>query len=227
MEPFNQYLTRNPKPRYLVFQFSSPNLNEFKPGVAFLDHFDGIIQSLRYYGWRKTLPLFLHNPDYFFGMLNYTYRSGLTEMVLTIRGKRPKPDEKHRDSYLIYPRPPLESCPIYNGGDAMPSQTWVAYLRQHYSALAEHVLVDVSPTSPCAALYPQWKAHLGHATDNELELYPNHLFVDGTFHLSREGAIRRSNELAEQILQAEKQRNAAGASNLSGGNEAPAGGEKD
>lgn len=203
LDPFNKYLARNPKPRYLVLQFSAADLHEIKPSTTDLEHLDGIIESVRYYGWLNSLPIFLHTPDYIIGLMNYTYKSGSTQMFLSLAGKRPKYDPQHSDSYLIYPRLPLKSCPIYNGGSDMPDTAWIKHLRQLYGDSAGTVFVDISPTSPCNTLYPSWKTALAGSTDNDLELYPTNLFVDGTYHCSREGAIRRSNEVAEQILRAE------------------------
>jgi hypothetical protein len=203
LDPFNQYLARNPRPRYLVIQFVSGYLHRITPGHADLDHFDGVIESIRFHGWIKTLPVMLRFPDYFIGLLNYTYKSGVTEIAMQLLGKRPHRNSLRPDSYFVFQRPALTDCPIYNGSMVLPDRAWITYLRQHYSSYAEHILVDVSPTSPCNHLYPAWKAAIAGTTDNELELYPNSLFVDGTYHTSREGAIRRSNELAQQILQAE------------------------
>ncbi len=203
MDPFDRYLERNPKPKYLIMQFAAGNLHRIAPNVTDLDHFDGVIESIRFYGWLKTLPIMLRYPDYFIGLLNYTYKSGTMELVSEFRHTRAHMHSAQADSYLIFPRPPLTSCPIYNGGTVLPDPGWIAYLRQHYAGNAEHVLVNVSPTSPCNSLYAAWKSAIGDSTDNELELYPNNLFVDGTYHTSREGAIRRSTEVAQQILAAE------------------------
>lgn len=213
LDPLDRYLARNPRPRYLVLQFASPELHQIKLSAALLDHFDGVIQSIRYYGWGQSLPLFLHNPDYFFGILNYVYRQGTSQMLLAAMGKRTRVDSQQPDSYIVISRPALTSCPLYNGDSSMPDPAWIDYLRLHYSSAADHVLIEVSPTSPCNDLYSLWKGALGKSVDNELELYPNNLFVDGNFHLSREGAIRRSRELAQQILE-EESSNAADQTHL-------------
>ena len=204
MEPFSLYLTRNPKPKYLVLQFASQDLHETKPETAHLDHFDGVILSMRYKSWSETYPLFLHNPDYFIGLMNYVYRTGAIQLASSLRHSGS--NAVRRDSYFVMPRPALKSCALFASDPAMPDPSWIQALRQRYTGAADHLIVDVSPTSSCNTLYPQWKSSLGNATDNSLELYPNNLFVDGSYHTSREGAIRRSNELAQQILGMEQQK---------------------
>jgi hypothetical protein len=203
MDPFDQYLGRNPKSRYLVLQFAPANLRSREKRVTDLDHFEGVIESIRYYGWAQTLPLMLRFPDYLIGMDNYIYKSGAREMALGLFGRRRLGYSGRPDSYVIYPDPPpSDSCPnstTFLFKQDMPDQDWITHLREKYAGAAEHVIVDVSPMSNCNPMDSAWKSALVGLTDNELPIYPHSDFADG-FHPTRAGAIRRSQELAQQIL---------------------------
>jgi hypothetical protein len=203
MDPFDQYLARNPKSQYLVLQFAPANLRTREKKVTDLDHFEGVIESIRYYGWAQTLPLMLRFPDYLIGLDNYIYKSGAREMALGIVGKRRRGYSGRPDSYVIYPDPkPSDTCPTtttFLFRQDMPDAAWIAHLREKYADAADHVIVDVSPTSVCNPMNSIWKSALAGLTDNELPIYPYNEFADG-FHPARAGGVRRSRELAEQIL---------------------------
>ena len=208
MDPFDQYLARNPKSRYLILQFAPANLRSREKRVTDLDHFEGVIESIRYYGWAQTLPLILRFPDYLIGLDNYIYKSGAREMTLGLFGKRRLGYSGRPDSYVIYPDPPVsDSCPkstTFLFKQDMPDRGWINHLRQKYAGAAEHVIVDVSPMSICNPMDSAWQSALTGVTDNELPIYPHNYFADG-FHPTRAGGIRRSQELAQQILKMQDQ----------------------
>ena len=211
MDPFDQYLARNPKSRYLVLQFAPANLRSREKRMTDLDHFEGVIESIRYYGWVHTLPLMLRFPDYLIGLDNYIYKSGSREVALGLFGKRRLGYSGRPDSYVIYPDSHVgDTCPnttTFLFKQDMPDPAWITHLRQKYADAAEHVIVDASPTSICNPMNPMWKSALAGLTDNELPIYPFSYFADG-FHSTRAGGVRRSQELAQQILKLQNEETA-------------------
>jgi hypothetical protein len=89
---------------------------------------------------------------------------------------------------------------------------WIKQTRSHYAPMAGTLVVDASPTSPCNQAVDQWNSRLSGLIDNAVEVYATDQFVDVRDHPTREGAIKRSNEVADQILDLENrdQRASAG-----------------
>jgi hypothetical protein len=198
-EPLDHYLARNPRPRFLVLQYSAGNFHPFEPDRMDPYHIDGVILAIRYYEWTKAVRVMARFPDYIIGLLNYTYFQGGKHMVSAMLGRKRSNKIQPNDNYFAFNKPPLTHCVPISDEIAPPDPSWVGTLRRQYSPYADHVLINVSPTSSCNSLYSDWKAKLGGLVDSGPELLPNDLFIDNFYHLSRPGTELLSKEVASQI----------------------------
>jgi hypothetical protein len=199
LEPLDEYLSRNPRPKFLVLNFA-PGSFRPPPFSKVPSNNDGYIQLIRHGSWTRVMSEMVQYPDSFVGLMHWVYHVGATNIWLHITGHKSPGSEGTQGSYIIHHVPGLKSCAPYYGAKEIPQASRVAWFREHFDPRADHLLIDVAPVSPCNALFPQWERALSGATDNKLEIYPSDLFVDGNLHLARAGAERLSRETASEIL---------------------------
>lgn len=204
LQPLNDYLNRNPRPRYLILHFVAPNFHE----SPVTDHsiprtFDGYIYVIRYSKWTRILQQMVFYPDSFTGLLHYVYDRGPTEFAMRLKQHTSANTTSAPGSYLVRPEPPLKSCLPNLEAFPAPDPSWLAYLRAQYSQRADHLFIDVAPVSACDTDYPRWQNELRGLLDNRLYLLPIGDFIDA-FHPTRAGALRISRATAAQILAAEQ-----------------------
>jgi hypothetical protein len=200
LDPLDKYLARNPRPRYLVLQFGANLFGPMPYDRGHEEPADGLVSVLRYYNPRLALEQVLRHPGYLSTISWIVYAQGVQSLWQSIM--HPESKSKLTDGYIIAPGKSLANCTLLDLADRQASSAWVHYLRDHYSELADRVIVNVTPTPACNTLYPSWSRDLRGLTDNRLETYPSALFVDG-MHLNRKGAVHFSREIAEQILSLE------------------------
>lgn len=197
--PLNGWLSRNPRPKFLVLQFSHSNLQSL-PTNRHESQVDGYILYLRYYGLRKALVAALHHSDYLTMVPRYVYLDSGKQLLLNLIHWNGLPDPGQ--SFIRLPLPPLTSCPA--PPPFVPAnRAWISRLRREYSSRADHVLINVAPTPQCDPQLPRLEEDVSGLTDNGVPAYPYADFVDDA-HLSPAGAARLSEETAEQILRLEK-----------------------
>jgi hypothetical protein len=202
MDPLERFLATGPHPRYLVLSFAPGN---FVPpqlsqgGLAW----DGLILGSRLGEWRPVLRAMFQDPDRILAVINYVYLGGslaLAESVLHHHGLRPLSEGE--GTHFTIPTGPLTSCVATRASRFLPDKAYIDSLRTRFAARADHLILNVSPTSPCIDLFPQWSTALAHTTDDGLAAYSLNLFADDYYHLTGEGAARYSEMVAKQILNA-------------------------
>ena len=206
--PLDEYLARNPRPKYLLLQYNVGNLEGVPSGNPKDETIESLLPLLRYGKTLSGLRHLLRNPDSFIGLMHYTYVLG----PLNLRSRFIKKDypilTKQLGAYTVIPSPPLTACPASDPVPPKPVDAaaiaWIHHLREKYADKADQVLVDVAPTSSCNKYYEQWRESLKGEIDNTVTLYPLKDFVDIHFHVGREGAMRFSRETAQELLKSEQ-----------------------
>lgn len=209
LRPLDAYLKRNPRPRYLLFEFSARNLHAFPvrhPDVAA----DAYLPLLRYGYANDAIREMFNKPDSFIGVAEYAYIKGYHNARMYLLHGQGHNHVAGVGSYITLPDAPLTAC---TNRTELPLSSaaadWVRQTRDHFRPYADEVIFNVAPTSTCNPLATQWSNALSGTTDDSLRIYPNHLFVDADYHTSREGAVLRSEEIADQILALENQSHTA------------------
>jgi len=195
------FLNHNPKPRVLVLQFGSPDFYHSGSWNDTTAYMEGVVNLLRYYPHRKLLRALWNHPEIAFGMMHYAYVTGPLNWF---RNKRRGISRQSTplDVHLVRPTPAYTTCdqvvdidPIFHRPDA----SFIQELRAHYARMADHVLIDVSPTSECDSRFKYLQNALS-GIDNSIERYPVALFNEGYSHFTEEGARRWSRELTNQLI---------------------------
>jgi hypothetical protein len=202
LEPLNNYLARNPRPRILVIQFSGGNFHPEPVHNRSITSFDGYVQFMRYEPWTRSLQQMLRYPDSFTGLLHFVYDRSSRNLLDRFAGIKPTDPELNSGSYIVHNAPPLRRCASSGYAPVPPDPAWIRQLRSLYSTKADRLLIDVSPMPPCHTYTAQWQAELRGLTDGPLEIYPLSDFLDED-HMTRSGALRLSAEVAQQILRIE------------------------
>ncbi|HEY0797254.1 MAG TPA: hypothetical protein VGD64_15895 [Acidisarcina sp.] len=197
------YLRNNQRPKYLVIQFAGPNF--YKP-TSWADSpgfMEGIVPLIRYFPKRDLISLLPRHPEVITGVLTYAFLAGPESVwksrhsPLKIAGSPETPINVH----FVRTEPAYSSCKQQADGDRIfhkPDPAFISGLRERYSKLADHLIIDVAPDTECDQRVPYLRAHLG-GLDNTLQQYPVTLFNDGYTHYAPAGSLRLSQELANQI----------------------------
>ena len=202
-KPFELFLARNKRPRYLLLHFRPTSMTRHIPGFADGEYLQAIVPMLRHGYAYLALPKMITRPTLVIDFMYYAYYMGPQNALfgLTHQGRANSNIEPMEGSYVINTNPPLKDCPKPNSVPLTAENiAWIQDLRQHFSPSAEKIIMNVSPTSDCNPLRTQWSNALSGITDNSLVVYPGNSFVDDWDHPTRETAIRLSNETADQIL---------------------------
>ena len=209
--PLDRYLARNPRPRYLFLQFLPSNMHPHPDPEDKRVGFDGYLPMLRYGYAAQGVRQILMSPDVLIGMMHYAYINAFINFRERRKGHA-STLQPGAGSYMILPEPPLSQCPnqeYFPLGER--STVWAEQTRAHYAPMAGQLIFDAAPTFPCNHVVAQWIRTLSGLIDNTIEVYPTGEFVDGSNHPTREGSIRRSNEIADQILALENKARSASA----------------
>lgn len=207
--PLDRYLARNPRPRYLFLQFRPSNMHPHPDPEDRRVGFDGYMPLLRYGYPAQAIRQILASPEELIGMMHYAY----VNAFITFRERRKgyvSTVQPGAGSYIILTEPPLSQCPNQVEFPLVHRDiAWVEQTRAHYAPMADKLIFDAAPTSPCNHVVEEWGRTLSGLLDNTIEVYPTGQFVDTSNHPTREGAIRRSNEIADQILALENKARSA------------------
>ncbi len=200
LAPVDRYLERNPHPKFLVLQFSGLALHEWPTRNSKDTNIEGIIPMMRYVSPIAALRLMAKNPDTIIGLVHYAYVQGAIDLRARFFKHKYARISKELGGYVVMPYPPLKACPVYDATPMGPENiAWLQSLRTRYAGKADHVLIDVAPTSICNPYTSQWQSALSGKIDNTIAVYPLDDFVDSFFHLTRDGALRFSNDTAQNI----------------------------
>jgi hypothetical protein len=196
------FLSHNPKPRYLLLQFSGADLYQPRSWLDTTAYMEGVVPLLRYYPKHAFLVAVARHPEIFMGMMHYAYISGpLNWWINRTRFANWTPNTPLVDVHFVRPEPAFKDCSETTDIDPAfhkPEQTFVRQLREKYSGAADHLVVDVAPLSACDDKFDEIARAL-HGMNNSLERYPVNLYNEGYTHYTRQGAERLSEEIAKQI----------------------------
>jgi hypothetical protein len=199
-DPLERFLSANRHPSLLVLSFAPGDFVPTSPNQTGLA-WDGMILAIRLDEWRAVARAIVQNPDRIFAVINYAYLGGSLSLLKSImhhHGLEPSPEGE--GTHYTIPTGPLKSCVPTRAVHFLPDVAYIASLRTRFASRADHLIIDVSPTSPCIDMFPKWLAALDHITDNDLPAYPFNLFADDYYHLTAAGAVQYSEEVATQIL---------------------------
>ena len=196
------FLSHNPRPRYLVLQFSGADFYKSKSWDDSIAFIEGVIPMLRYYPRREFVTAVLRRPELILGVMHYAYVTGPVNWWLNRRHySNWNPDTPLVDVHFVRPEAPIVDCaeavdidPIFH----TPETAFIQHLRAKYAAAADHVLIDVAPLSSCDPRFGYIAGHL-HGISNTLERYPSYDYNQGYTHYTAAGAQRLSATLAAQI----------------------------
>lgn len=198
----DMFLRHNPKPRFLVLQFSGQDFYTPRSWKDTSSYMEGVVPLLRYYPARDFLHVLALHPEIFMGMMHYAYITGPENWWINkTKFRNWNPDTALVNVHFLRPGPPISDCqhaididPDFHG----PEESFVKRMRTRYSGAAGHLLIDVAPVSVCA----YWSTYVIHhlqGIDNSLEQFPADQFNEGYTHYTKQGAQRLSTELAAQI----------------------------
>ncbi len=197
------YLAHNPRPKYLLFQFSAADLYLPQHWSDSYTYMEGAIDLLRFYPTAEFTRQLIRHPELFIGAMHYAYISGPVHYWQN-RHRQNALFDLHAsllDVHFIRDYPSYDNCTEVVDADPVfhsPDPTFIQMLRQHYAHYADHILVDVAPISAC----DPHAAHLAHhfpGVDNTLQQYPVSLFNEGYTHYTKLGSAMLSQQIAAQI----------------------------
>ena len=197
------YLAHNRRPRVLLLQFSGADFYRPENWADTNAYMEGGIALLRYYPAGMVAANILRHPALLLGMMHYAYITGPLNWIEhrhTLEDGHSSP-ETPIDIHFVLNLPGFTACAQDRDTDPIfhrPDPRFIAYLRRHYGAAADHLIVDVAPTSTCDDRAPYIRQTLT-GIDNSLEQYPVTLFNEGYAHYTEEGARRLSAALGRQI----------------------------
>jgi hypothetical protein len=197
----DDYLRKNRPPKFLIFQLAPETFAHARKDFFWPE---GLTVLLRRNLGPTAFLLLATHPKQAYGFAIWAIKAKLASLHHV-------PDfhttevlfQQHR-GLLVLPKPPEAAC-SQNWPLHPPNLGWISSLRERYSSPSTQVIVNVSAVPSCANNLPQITSLLSGITDNELPVYPIHLFCDLDRHLTLEGASRASAKLAQQILARENE----------------------
>lgn len=198
-ELVDEFLRKNPRPRFILFVFAPDDLNSRKgwTGPSRMEEIVYLLQTRR--SWH-TVWLLLQHPTDGFGALEASLRilardwrkPALSEASVHLR-------DNHRGWYP-YPKIPATRCPPFTLPTAV-DRTWLQTLRDKYESPETRVLVLTIPVPACDPYFQIHASEIQGVTDNSLEAYPLEQFsgVDIGLHLIEPGVEKFSSEIARLV----------------------------
>ena len=204
-QSLDYFLARNPhRPRYLVFQYMQRSMySDFSDTYGNSSTFalEALVPMLRYGYANMALHKMLASPDSFIALMYYVYMKGGLNLVKHFASGYTSNPEAGAGSYTVRHERPLLGCPELHVAPIEPRNVaWLQDLRRHYSSSAQNVIINTAPTADCNPYYQQWNSALSGSIDVPVRIYPVQDFMDVDYHLTREGAVRLSEDTANQIL---------------------------
>jgi hypothetical protein len=194
----DQYLARNRRPRYLIFNYAPEDLNpDQQHGNTNLHLFEAITYTLRQRG--RWVNLLLRHPGEFF---DWSCR-GLRVAAESVVTKPLSPEIQYlrnRTGGWIAPDDAhaLSSCSYLSYASA-PDRSWIEFLRSRYGRDGTTVLVDATPIPACDPNLAFFRGKLAGVVDNRVETFPVSDFLEGGRHTTRAGSVLLSERIASQI----------------------------
>ncbi len=198
------YLNHNQRPKYLVLQFSAADFYRAESWADTTSYMEGGIDLIRFYPKESVYTNVIRHPELLFGVTHYAL---VTIPINWWRHRRESEPMKHTaetpiDVHFIRNEPSFGACVEQEDIDPMfhrPDQSFIQWLRKHYQTRADHLIIDVAPSSLCDQRVPYLrKALVG--IDNSLEQYPVTDFNEGFTHYTADGARLLSESVSAQIM---------------------------
>jgi hypothetical protein len=193
----DEFLTKNPRPSFLIFMYSPDNLEA--PSWKYTS-FETITYLMRRQRNANTAKLLLLHPEPTLDWVEH----GLRMALLRTRAA-PFAADVHRQRVDTGGRFP-NALPTRSGCDAelanvAPNRAWIDELRHRYGVGGTTVLVDATPTADCDPSLAFYRQHLQGFIDNwPYPALPADSFTGGgRLHANALGVERISMLLADQI----------------------------
>lgn len=190
------FLKNNPRPRYLIFQFSASDFADHR-GSGNLNE-EGALQLLRHKFDVQTSWLFVRRPLQSLEFSEFILRTALIERNWTTTGYASSWEEVQTSHGLFTPPgAPLNDCVAHMELRA-PDPSWIRQLRREYSQQGTRVLIYAAPQPDCDSSYDYYAAKLAQLADGGLPRFSVHMFT-GETHFTLEGADLNSKRIAEGL----------------------------
>jgi hypothetical protein len=204
-ETLDNFLERNPPPRYLIIQLGTENFRfqtDWSRGLTG----EAILQLVRHRpAWEIAEKLALHpNETLQFATWMYANFRAISPREYLHPSATPLTPV---NGFFLYPLPPETHCqakPPIPEDYKQPDPAWINSLRARYSRTGTRLLIDVSPMPDCDRQLAYYQRAVAGLTDNQLESWPIAMFNEGDRHFSPDGSARRSLQVANQILEFER-----------------------
>lgn len=199
MMVLDEYLSRNRRPRYIIFVFAPENLTS-PSRWAFVSDFEGWFYRIRFHRDKAFWLNTLRYPDSAFANAELAFRNGVEWLP-----KRPLPPAlaHERDlngGHVTEAGTTLAHC----SGDTIyrqPDPAWLSYLRSTYGVGGTRVLINVMPMPPCDEGLPFYRARLAGLIDNTVDTLPIADYTNsGRLHTNDAGTAVLSHRIADQLF---------------------------
>jgi hypothetical protein len=190
------YLKNNPRPRFLIFQFTAPDFAPRDPDGRLYE--EGALQLTRHKLDLQTVRLFLRHPIETLAFSEFILRTALVERDWT-DGTYDRAWTQIRTTHGLFtaPGPSLKAC-MGEFEVRAPDPVWIRQLRSKYSQQGTRVRVYVAPYPECDSSYDYYSEKLASLSDNRLKRFSIRMFNEKN-HFTREGADLNSKNIGEDI----------------------------
>ena len=195
----DEYLARNPRPKFIVFMYSPEDLR-IPPNWHQVSSFEAITYRIQHYHDFGTVKLIARHPLDTMGWAEQGMRMSLMRFPTHPMGADKLNLREPHNGALPLPGATLTSCDKANHDDA-PDRTWLQGLRARYAVDGTKVIIDATPAPPCEFSLPFILAHLPPEVDDiPYPIYPMRYFLASTrLHMNSAGSQVVSNMVADQI----------------------------
>jgi hypothetical protein len=192
----DSYLKNNPRPRFLIFQFTAPDFAPTDSNGRLYE--EGALQLTRHRLDLQTFQLFIRHPMQTLEFSEFMLRTALIERDWTA-GTYERAWAQIRTTHGLFtaPGPPLRAC-VGDLAVRPPDPAWIRQLRSKYSQEGTRVLVYVAPFPECDSSYDYYSEKLASLSDNRPKRFSIRMFNEKN-HFTREGADLNSKGIGEDI----------------------------
>jgi hypothetical protein len=202
----DQYLERNRRPRYLIFNYAPEDLNpDQQYGNTNIHLFEAITYTLRQRG--RWANLLLRHPGEFLDWscrgLRIAAEKAVTKPSESAVTKPFSPEIQYLQNRTVGRMVPddahaLSSC-SYVSNFSAPDKNWIELLRSKYGRDGTTVLIDATPIPACDPNLAFFLGKLSGVIDNRIDTLPVNDFLEGGRHTTTAGSVLLSERIASQI----------------------------
>jgi hypothetical protein len=207
--PLDQYLARNPAPKYLVTSWTPSNFQLEHPLMR-TNRAEGFIYALQYdrgsWLWRDLV----RHPEETLSFLTWVQSRLIQDALNRVAHLHdsdseidPRSQRDHQAGMWAFQLPAQKTCVKVDDSslsDHSQNAAGVAEFRKRYEVNGTKVIVNVSPIADCSPDIDLDKKLTAGLSDNALELFPIRYFNDLNFHLDKAGSELYSVEISAQIV---------------------------